>query len=278
MPQPRRRKSPASRPASPDPPHRFSRTATALWAALLASGLVGAVVTAVVNQNIGGASDTVRAVTGRDALIVHATAEDDLQPGPARIWALPRQLGVVRAAGTEELARVLAQGDATPLGATTYHVTLENQRSETATVTDIRAVVRSRSAPLSGAVVDATTGGGPTSGPVRLRFDLDDLDPSARDDKGGRYLDSSGLVLASGEKLRFAFTGATQTSYVEWDVEIRFVVNDTTHVVTTAEKRPFRSTAANRSYAEHFTWSSSRGLVPVTAADLCAGDCRDLIR
>jgi hypothetical protein len=262
---------------APQPDAWWRRWSSRLWTGLLATGLLAAVAPVLVTQNIGGLSDRVAQLLGREALRVHATSRDELKPGPFRIWALESGLrtGGAGISNPAEMAGLLSSGRAVPLVESTHEVTVENLRRATATITSIRAVPIRRLPPLAGAVVDARTGGGPGDGPIRLRFDLDDLDPAARDDKGAHYLDAAGLQLVAGETLRFDLIGHSTQAYVEWDVEIRFVVSGEQAVVRAAGDSMFRTTAVSPAYAEHYVWSST-GLRPTTGAKLCGTDCRSL--
>jgi hypothetical protein len=263
----------ATPPAAPEEkPGRSRRFVTAVWAALLSTGALAAVVTVLVNQGTPVLKDKAEDVVGAEPLTIHTTLVDDLRPGPTRIWALPEAVDLATGDGAPGLADQLAGRGATSLRETRYGVTVENQRSETATVTFIRAVPVKTAEPLAGTVIDARTGGGPTDGPVTLRFELDDLDLHARDAGGGRYLDATGLVIAPGEVLRFELIGATERSYVEWRVEFGVIVNDRERTVSTSADPSFRTTGISRAYAKRYGWSMDGGLKP------CAADCRDLSR
>jgi hypothetical protein len=281
----RRRRRPPQAPAVPTAeaategkPGRSRRFLTALWAVLLSTGLIAAVATALVRDSYPDVTDSIKEAVGGEALTLHTTAVDHLRPGPTRIWALPKAVDLDTEGDVQRLAAQLAEHDATPIRSTTYGVTVENQRSQTATVTYIRAKIGTRSEPLGGTVVDARTGGGPTDGPVTLWFDLDDLDLDARDAGGDRYLDANGLVVAPGEVLRFELLGTSNRSYVEWSVEFGVVVNDEPRTASTAIRGLFHTTAASRTYTRHYVWSSDGGLSATSADKLCAGDCRRLVR
>ncbi|MEU7802512.1 hypothetical protein AB0B10_24950 [Micromonospora arborensis] len=276
-----RRHRPAPKPTevdeAPQPGPWWRRWPSKLWAGLLASGLIAAVAPVLVTQNIGGLSDRFQQALGSDALRVHVTARDELSPGPFRIWALESGLGPdgTIISNPADMAGLLTSGRAVSLVESTHEVTVENMRRATATITSIRAVPLRRLPPLAGAVVDARTGGGPGEGPIELRFDLDDLDAAARDNKGARYLDDAGLLLTAGETLRFRIVGQSTRAYVEWDIEIGFIASGAQGAVRAAGNAPFRTTAVSPTYAEHYVWSPD-GLRASTAAELCGTDCRSL--
>ncbi|RGC69122.1 hypothetical protein C5N14_10175 [Micromonospora sp. MW-13] len=121
-------------------------------------------------------------------------------------------------------------------------------------VTRIRARVRQRSSPLSGAFLfQGSEGGGE---PLPIGFDLDATDAVARvlepDGRlGAAYLDRHSLSLAPGEPLSVDVQAQTDRSYCEWVIEVELDLGGEQRVLTVDDDgRPFRSSSLAPRYQD----------------------------
>jgi hypothetical protein len=261
---------------------RFRR---ALIAIVSTSGVLATLATIVITANYDRWTGEIEDVFGIDAIRVYAEALDEPRTGPNHVWAVG---GSLRDAPVplphDGVKSLLMTRKAIQVGPVARWVTLENRRAETIRITRISAVRLHVGPPLSGAVVYAVEGGGDADPPVNLAFDLDsdNLDARSVDEEGikpGNFLDNDkGLLLEKDEKLRFRLTGHTTKAYVEWDIEVRFIVTGKVHTVRVADPNDiFRTTAPSRTYAELYQWTAGSGITTSTVQDLCQdSDCTRL--
>ncbi len=267
------------------PEPRGRRFRRGLIAILSASGVLATAATIVITANYDRWVGEIEDWLGIDAIRVYAEPLDEPRMGPYHIWVVNGSLRDAPTPPTHDGVKALLQTrKAIRVGPVARWVTLENRRTETVRITRINAVLLQVNPPLSGAVVYAVEGGGQTDPPVDLAFDLDseNLDARSVDEKGikpGNFLDNDkGLELEKNEKLRFRLTGHTRTSYVEWDVEVRFIVTGKVHTVRVADTHDiFRTTAPSRTYSELYRWAMKSGMTVATVQDLCQdSDCTRL--
>ncbi|MFI6824144.1 hypothetical protein ACIBJE_24865 [Micromonospora sp. NPDC050187] len=133
-------------------------------------------------------------------------------------------------------------------------------------VTQIRARVLRRSAPLSHAYVFHQSQG--DGEPLKIGFDLDEPDSIARiiepDERLGRaYVDDRSLTLTPGEPLTIDVQAQTDQSYCEWVIDFDLDLDGEKRVVTVDDDgRPFRSTSLARHYQDRYYFGMAKmGLV-----------------
>ncbi|MFJ6195061.1 hypothetical protein [Micromonospora sp. NPDC092111] len=124
-------------------------------------------------------------------------------------------------------------------------------------VTQIRARVRKRSEPMSGAFLFRGSQG--DGSPLEIGFDLDEPDSVARvikpDDEtlGAAYVDRRSLTLSPGEPLTIDVQAHTTRSYCEWVIELELDLDGEKRTqVVDDHGRPFRSTGLARRYQERY--------------------------
>ncbi|MET8255348.1 hypothetical protein [Micromonospora sp. NPDC005197] len=256
-----------------------SRLAAIVGASGLLAALTGVVVARSFDPVVDGAAD----VIGSDPLQVYAVPDRDLGAELDAAWVSGRPLPSSITTGgqsPERLTAVLLAAGVVRAGQATTAVTIENKRSDTAVLTAITASVHRRAVPLSDSlVVISRAGGGPGAGPVALGFDLDGPSLSAQafgkhDVLTGPYLDTTGLTLTGGEKLRFNFVGRTKSSYVEWSIKIDYVVSGRARTLTVLPGgSPMRVTALISRYSHSYRWNDE-GVQRVPVEQVCGSDCR----
>ncbi|MFG1953906.1 hypothetical protein [Micromonospora sp. NPDC048830] len=298
---PRRRDSAApggagNPPAQADNQAPFSRRSL-LWAA--GGGVATAIVSALVSELDDRLTSPGQAVRD-DRAVEAAKREEARRKAPlslnayyydrsddAKIWVAAKPL-------TAEVRRRLGAaafwtddgfegGIRAALGASDEHpyrlltrvrLSVVGQWAAPVFVTQIRARVLRRSAPLSHAYVFQQSQGG--GEPLKIGFDLDEPDSVARvtgpDERlGGAYVDDRSLTLAPGEPLTIDVQAQTDRSYCEWVVDFDLDLDGERRVVTADDDgRPFRSTSLARHYQERYHASLTGGLVPDGAGPFAA--------
>ncbi|MFG1802863.1 hypothetical protein ACGFI4_22245 [Micromonospora carbonacea] len=265
------------------PPAQFSRRAV-LWAA--GGGLASAVVGAVVAEVASRLTSPDQAV--RDDRAVEAAKQSAAQQKPPlsvnayyydrsddasvclfpvpltgeqrhRLLDLPRTpTTVTDLAATGDGVDTVYPGDQRhPYRLfTRVRLSVVGQWTGPVFVTQIRARVQRRSAPLSGAYVfEGSQGGGE---PLKIGFDLDEPDSIARVvteklELGAAYVDGHSLTLSPGEPLTVDVQAQTDRSYCEWVIELDVDLGGERRVLTVDDDgRPFRSSSLARNYQERY--------------------------
>lgn len=264
---------PGDRPTAAAEPHGRRRFATGVVAVLAASGLLATVTGLVLERGFDRWMDLGADLLGSEPIKVYSEDEGGSAALWGRAFALPAGLADPLPGG-EAIGRVVRE-TAVPIGIGRGEVTLEGNRAETITVTSITAVVKGRQPALPGAIVVPVDTGGGAERPVAVGFDLDSVDLSGRvvaaEDRIGtaRFLDESGLTLADGEKLRFQAIGRSATDYVEFAVEVRFLVGGEQRRL---EVGAIRVTGPVPRYPHAYWWKGT-SLTPDSSENVCGGDC-----
>ncbi|GAA2709735.1 hypothetical protein ACFY2R_23480 [Micromonospora olivasterospora] len=264
----------------------FSRRGL-LWAA--GGGVATAIISALVSELDDRLTSPGQAVRD-DRAVEAAKREDSRRKGPlslnayyydrsddATIWVAARPLtaDVRRRLGTAAfwlddgfeggIRAVLGASDEHPYRLLTrVRLSVVGQWSAPVFVTQIRARVLRRSAPLSHAYVFQQSQGG--GEPLKIGFDLDEPDSIARvigpDGRlGGAYVDDRSLTLTPGEPLTIDVQAQTGRSYCEWAIEFDLDLDGEQRVVTVDDDgRPFRSTSLANHYQDRYHASITGGL------------------
>jgi hypothetical protein len=242
---------------------------------LAASGLLATVTGLVITKGWDQWTDRAADAVGQNAIAVHAE-DRTIKVGVGDQYALDKDIEGPLPASPKISAFLMAR-HAAQVGISSVDVVLENRRREIAVLTSMVAVVRHRRPPLDAVIVVAGDGGGTGYAPVRVAFDLDSVDLAGRVVDGNDqptatpFLDRAGITLNPGEKLRFHLIGASRSSYVEWSVEVSFLVGGSSRLASVASASdPLRVSAPAAAYASAYRWTE-KGLEKIPVRDACDG-------
>lgn len=135
---------------------------------------------------------------------------------------------------------------ATDIGAAKKSFTLEGGTDRGVTISDIHAKIQTRTKPLAGAYIECASGGGVEG--IPLGFNLDDPIPVARDPRTNQPYFTSGntIDLSQSETQGFEVAGESSKSYIEWTLEVVYVVDGERRTLELDDKgKPFRVTGSS---------------------------------
>ncbi|WP_416903658.1 hypothetical protein [Micromonospora echinospora] len=192
-------------------------------------------------------------------------ATEPLSPEVRQRLAMPARMQGDAAEGG--ISAVLGTSDEHPYRLLTrVRLSVVGQWAAPVFVTQMRARVLRRSAPLSHAYVFHQSQG--DGEPLKIGFDLDEPDSIARvigpDERlGGAYVDDRSLTLTPGEPITIDVQAQTDRSYCEWVIDLDLDLDGEKRVVTVDDdRRPFRSTSLARRYQDRYYFSMAKsGLV-----------------
>jgi hypothetical protein len=170
---------------------------------------------------------------------------------------LPRDLdeSTTPAEGLDHLeARTrLVEAGASDLRETHLLLGLEGKSRDPVKITGLRSRVRSRQAPLGGAMVRS-----PSAGEQRIvaaLFDLDQDESVARSDDGQDYFHSYELVLGRAELFTYRIVARVERSAAEWELVLTYSHRGVGHeLILDAAGEPFR-TAARSNTVRQYEWA-----------------------
>jgi hypothetical protein len=221
------------------------------WLAGLAALVVSALVAFIVPKVVPGLVD--RAKNAAGAAVLSVSVADDRSGIAGDSWSARTDLGhpPLSADGTWPVYPPdwFREHGALPLPQSGYRIVLENQRSTSLELLDVRPVVQQRRAPYAGALYwDPPQGEVPD---VALRVDLDSSVPVVQDPKNGTpYFASRHQQLAQGERVVLRVQAVSARCDCLWRIVAEYQDGKGTHDLTIppADQPPLETTAPARAY------------------------------
>lgn len=259
-------------PAGAEPKRtRFSKAVAGLVVFVVASIGLGPF---LVNRYFDTVADNVSDQLGSVEVLSAPLPSDPLF---LQSWAFAEPGALGTAPVSERNVLDVVEREGVPVTGMRTQFLIKSNRASDLIVTEMRARVVRKHAPLSGTLLLPKGGGGPEKDPVvRARFNVGGPDPRAYDgrDPDRRLLEDSKLRLSRGDTMILDVTGvAAQNCYCEWVIDIELAVGDQVRTVTVpSPDDPLRVTAPVKRYDSAYAMGRD-GASAVSPATACKDDC-----
>jgi hypothetical protein len=234
-------------------------------AALVAFGIFGAIGTFLVAEFLPGVIERIRG----EPSVLFSLGYDDTFYSEGFLLVLPasREVDTNTFAGVDDCTSLRESGrqaGAADYLSTFLHLIAEGRTLKDVVIVGINARIVRRDTRATGALISCVSAGAVDV--IALGLNLDEPEPVARsvNEESGKFEEpwfgqDSAVTLTKGELLPFRITATTKKSYVEWELEIRMIVDgEREEMVLDDDGEPFRTTGPlprSSDYERKYEWA-----------------------